>query len=86
LPPALAALLAGPALALLHSGEAAAHFAHLCDAAAIDRARIHLAAIGPRVALRAGAGWADLQAAPTPDDAALLALAARMCQEADPGQ
>lgn len=86
LPPALAALLAGPALALLHSGEAAAHFAHLCDAAAIDRARIRLTAIGPRVALRAGAGWADLQAAPTPDDAALLALAARMCQEADPGQ
>jgi uroporphyrinogen-III synthase len=86
LPPALAALLASPALVLLHSGEAAAHFARLCDEAGIDRARIRLAAIGPRVEARAGTGWADLRSAPTPDDTALLALALRMCQEAGSGQ
>ncbi|KMS54382.1 uroporphyrinogen III synthase [Novosphingobium barchaimii LL02] len=80
--PDLAALLARPALALLHSGEAAAHFAQLCDEAGIARAQIRLAAIGPRVAARAGTGWADIRCAQSPDDAALLALAARMCQEA----
>jgi len=80
--PGLAALLARPALALLHSGEAAAHLARLCDEAGIARAQICLAAIGPRVAARAAAGWADIQYAKSPDDAALLALAARMCQEA----
>lgn len=85
LPPELAALLARPALVLLHSGEAAARFAQACDEAGIDRAGIRLAAIGPRVVARAGTGWADLQAAPTPDDAALLALASRMCQEAGSG-
>ncbi|HUD28643.1 MAG TPA: uroporphyrinogen-III synthase [Novosphingobium sp.] len=86
LPPQLVDLLARPALVLLHSGEAAAHFACRCDEAGIDRARIRLAAIGPRVASRAGAGWAALRSAPTPVDAALLALAARMCQEAGSGQ
>ena len=82
LPAELAARLGGPALVLLHSGEAAARFAQACDAAGIERARIRLAAIGPRVAARAGSGWAALRSAPEPSDAALLALAARMCQEA----
>lgn len=91
LPAALAALLARPAIALaaialLHSGEAAARLRQLCDEAGIDRARIALAAIGPRVAARAGAGWALVRSAETPEDAALLALAARMCQEAASGQ
>lgn len=84
-PAGLAALLARPAVALLHSGEAAAHFAQGCDHAGIDRSRVRLATIGPRVAARAGTGWADLRSAPAPDDAALLALASRMCQEAGPG-
>ena len=77
MPPALVALLSGPALVLLHSGEAARHFADLCK----DRAHVALAAIGPRVAQAAGEGWAALGIAATPDDTALLALARRMCQE-----
>lgn len=74
----------GP-LALLHSGEAAARFAALVDDAGLDRACIRLAAIGPRVAARAGTGWADLRSATRPDDAALLALAQEMCQDVRPG-
>lgn len=81
-PPALVEALAGPTLALLHSGEAAARFAQLCDAADVDRAGVRIAAIGPRVAARAGAGWAAVRSAARPDDAALLALAQEMCQEA----
>lgn len=80
--PALLDALAQPAVALLHSGEAAARLARICDEAGIDRSRIALAAIGPRVVARAGSGWAALRSAPMPDDAALLALAAAMCQEA----
>lgn len=85
MPPLLAAQLGEPALVLLHSGEAAAHFARLCDRAGIDRGRIALAAIGPRVAERAGQGWAALRCADTPDDATLLALAAQMCEEGGSG-
>tara|TARA_R110002167_G_scaffold281221_1_gene486636 strand:- start:245 stop:961 length:717 start_codon:yes stop_codon:yes gene_type:complete len=85
LPAELAAILAAPALILLHSGEAAAHFAALCDAAGIARDRLQLAAIGPRVAARAGTGWHTLKSAPEPSDAALLALAAQMCEETASG-
>jgi uroporphyrinogen-III synthase len=87
LPPAptLLALLRRPVLALLHSGEAASRFTEICATAAIDRRTVRLAAIGERVAARAGSGWGDLQCAASPDDAALLALAMRMCQEAGSG-
>jgi uroporphyrinogen-III synthase len=80
-PDALTALLAKPAVVLLHSGEAASHFAQCCDRAGIDRGQITLAAIGPRVAARAGTGWADLRSASEPSDAALLAMASQMCQD-----
>lgn len=85
MPPELKARLASPALVLLHSGEAAAHFDRLCGEQGLDRSRIALAAIGPRVAERAGAGWRALRSAEMPDDAALLALAAQMCEEAASG-
>lgn len=85
MPPGLARHLAAPALVLLHSGEAAAHFARLCDEAGIDRTAVQIAAIGPRVAERAGQGWAQLRCAERPDDTALLALAAQMCEEACSG-
>ena len=85
MPSALAALLATPAVILLHSGEAAAHFAALCDTAGIARGHLRLAAIGPRVAARAGTGWAALRSADAPGDAALLAMAAQMCKEAPSG-
>lgn len=78
----LAHTLQSPAVVLLHSGEAAAHFDAICTSAGIGRERIALAVIGPRVARLGGQGWAALEVAPQPSDAALLALAREMCQDA----
>ena len=64
---------------LLHSAGAAAHFAAECDRLGIDRGRIALAAIGPRVLEAAGNGWGAACAAARPADAELLALAGDMC-------
>lgn len=83
MPQALAALLAGPALVLLHSAEAARHFASACESGGIDRSRIRLATLGPRISAAAGTGWASIAAAASPDDPALLALAAELCQDSD---
>ena len=80
LPAALAAKLAGGSLVLLHSAEAALHFVTEVERAGLDRARIALATIGPRVSAVVGTGWAALGTAPRPDDTALLALAAQLCQ------
>jgi uroporphyrinogen-III synthase len=77
---AAAEALGRGALALLHSAEAARRFAQECDRRGLDRGRIALACLGPRVAAAAGSGWSAVAAAATPTDAALLALAARMCQ------
>jgi uroporphyrinogen-III synthase len=82
LPPALGSLLRRPALVLLHSAEAAQHFAGLCDAPRIDRARLTIVAIGPRVTRAAGGGWAAVATADTPGDTAMLALARELCQDA----
>lgn len=64
------------AVALLHSARAARRFAELADPA-----RFAIAAISPAVAEAAGAGWARTIVAARPDDDALLAVAARLCQE-----
>ncbi|MFT4025249.1 MAG: uroporphyrinogen-III synthase [Novosphingobium sp.] len=80
LPPALAELLRAPAVVMLHSATAAQHFAAECDRLAVDRARIGLVTIGPRVTAACGPGWAALATAATPDDAALLAQARHLCQ------
>jgi uroporphyrinogen-III synthase len=80
MPPELSAMLALPAVVMLHSAEAARHFAAECDRLGLDRAHISLAAMGPRVASAAGTGWAALETAAKPDDTALLALARNMCQ------
>lgn len=80
MPDALVRQLASPAVVLLHSAESARHFATQCDARAIDRRHIALAAIGPRVAEAADGGWGLVAAAEQPDDTALLALARNLCQ------
>ena len=67
------------ALVLLHSAAAAGHFSAECDHLGLPRERIAIAALGPRIAAAAGAGWADCRSAPSPNDAALLALAREMC-------
>jgi len=76
----LAATLARGALVLLHSGEAAAHFSAEVDRLEIARSAIALACLAPRIAERAGTGWAALCTASVAEDRALLALAAQMCQ------
>jgi uroporphyrinogen-III synthase len=77
---ALAALREGGGAVLLHSGRAAEHFGRLCDAANIPRGRIRIAALAPAVLDAAGPGWRAAIAAAKPDDTALLAAAARLCQ------
>ncbi|MGB3166102.1 MAG: uroporphyrinogen-III synthase [Alteraurantiacibacter sp.] len=73
-------LRAAEPLVLLHSAAAARHFAAECGRRGLDKTRIGLACIGPRVAEAAGKGWRVKESAPHPDDAALLALAQKMWQ------
>ena len=82
MPAALAEMLAVPAVVMLHSGAAARHFGAECARLGLDRGRLTLAVIGPRVAEAAGPGWCRIGAAPEPSDHALLALATRLCQTA----
>jgi uroporphyrinogen-III synthase len=65
----------------VHSPRAARRLAELADDLRIDRATIRLAAISTAAATAAGTGWELIEAAETPDDAALLALAARLCDK-----
>jgi uroporphyrinogen-III synthase len=89
MPDDLATALQAGAVVLLHSAAAARHFASECARLGLDRARIALAAFGPRIAEAAGpvasSGWRALETAPEPTDAALLALAQRMCHAARDG-
>lgn len=82
MPAELAALLRRPAIVLIHSGEAARHFAALCDRHGIARAELSLVTIGERVTQAAGSGWRAIATAGTSDDAAMLALARQICQTA----
>ncbi len=61
--------------AAVHSPRAGKRLAEL----AIDRSTIRVAAISEAAASAAGSGWERCEAADTPDEAALLALAARRC-------
>lgn len=75
MPEALAQMVRSGALVLLHSAEAARHFAGECDRLTVPRSAITIAAFGPRIAEAAGTGWASIATAPHPSDEALLALA-----------
>ena len=81
---AVAALREG-APALLHSADAARHFAAECGRLCLARGELALACLGPRVATAAGSGWAEVAATTAFTDAALLALAGPMCQTAASG-
>jgi uroporphyrinogen-III synthase len=63
------------AVALIHSPRAGYRFAELVH----DRGRITIAAISPAAADAVGSGWAAIEAAARPEDDALLALAASLC-------
>jgi uroporphyrinogen-III synthase len=69
-----------PVVALLHSAEAARHFAAECDRLNLARDHIALACLGPRIVPAAGPGWRTVHVAATPDDQAVLFLARQMCQ------
>lgn len=75
----LAQQLAKGALVLLHSAEAARHFASECRRLGVNRAKVRIAALGPRIAEAAGTGWAQIECATEPREAALLAMAQDMC-------
>ncbi|MET0179161.1 MAG: uroporphyrinogen-III synthase, partial [Novosphingobium sp.] len=77
---AVEALRGGAGVVLLHSGEAARRFAAECTRAGLERGRLALACLAPRIADAAGAGWRAVGVAEHTDEVALLALAARMCQ------
>lgn len=82
MPTQLAARLRNGGVVLMHSGEAAIHFAAECDRLGIARAKLAIAALGLRIAEKAGLGWSTIASAPSPSDKALLALASQMCQDA----
>lgn len=70
---------AGGCVVLIHSPRAGGRFAELAGSAGLDRGSIAIAAISPAAAEAAGSGWERIEAAAAPTDAALLALAARLC-------
>ena len=74
------ALKRGEPLVALHSVAAARHFGGEIDRLGIPRGRLFLLVLGPRIAKAAGLGWAALHVADRPNDAALLAKAAALCQ------
>ncbi len=65
---------------MLHSGEAAYHFASECDRMGVARGKLRLAALAPRIAEMAGTGWEQVVSVPVPQEDALLALARDICQ------
>lgn len=79
-PDALGARLEQGAVVLLHSGEAARHFAQECERLGIPKESLHLACLAPRIADLAGNGWGTLAVAAGRTDKEVLELGARMCQ------
>ena len=67
-------------VALVHSPRAGRRFAELVG----DRGSIAIAAISPAAAEAVGEGWQAVAAAEEPGDDALLALAARLCNNPPP--
>ncbi|WP_310468545.1 uroporphyrinogen-III synthase [Sphingomonas sp.] len=65
----------GGQVAAVHSPRAAARLSELVD----QRSAIRIAAISAAAAEAAGDGWEHVETADAPSDAALLALAARLC-------
>lgn len=64
----------------VHSPRAGRRLAELVR----DRGRMAIAAISPAAAAACGSGWGEVQAAAEPNDASLLALAARLCESPGP--
>ncbi|WP_088306675.1 uroporphyrinogen-III synthase [Novosphingobium sp. B 225] len=82
--PGLIDLLRRPAIVAVHSAEAMRHLTAQCVSHAIRRSPLRIAALGPRIAQAAEAGWGEVAVAQAPNDKALLALARQMCQDPFP--
>lgn len=80
LPPSALDALERGAVVLLHSPRAASHFAALAEGEGLARCSIAIAAISANAAEAAGTGWRKGSVAPRPTDAALLEVAAELCQ------
>ena len=74
------ACVAGAVVAV-HSPRAGERLAELAEIAAIDRSSVRIAAISEAAALAVGEGWAEVESPAAPNDAALLELAARLCEK-----
>ncbi len=70
-----------PAVAMVHSPRAGACLAMSSTMSPTVRRHITIAAISAPAATASGEGWRAVAIAPLPDDAALLALAAGLCQD-----
>jgi uroporphyrinogen-III synthase len=79
-PTTLQSALKRGAVVVLHSGEAARHFARECERLGIRKESLHLACLAPRIAELAGNGWGTLAVAAGRTDKEVLELGARMCQ------
>jgi uroporphyrinogen-III synthase len=78
LPGAARAAIQRGGVALIHSPRAGEVFAHLLSEAGIDPGSVTVAAISEAAA---AGRWHDVAIAETPDDSALLAAAARLCEK-----
>lgn len=81
LTPAQADLIQQDGIVLLHSGEMARHFGEQCETLGVDRARITLITLAPRIGSLAGEGWRSVHIAAGRTDAALLDSVAELCQK-----
>lgn len=70
------------AIALVHSPRAGERLAELAASGAFDGKKVTIAAISPTAASACGEGWNRRRFAPEPNDSALLALAAELCNSA----
>ncbi len=67
------------AVVAVHSPRAGARLAHLADQLGIDTSATAIVSISHEAARAAGGGWEQVVTADEPNDGALLALAARLC-------
>lgn len=79
--PVDAAALQRPAVVLLHSTRAAQRLAEIAP----QRSVLQLVAISPGVVATCGEGWAGIAVAARPDDAEMVAIAAKLCQDSGRG-
>lgn len=67
------------AVVAVHSPRGGSTFSRMVDQAKLKRERISIVAISREAGEAAGEGWQALEAAPEPNDSALLAIASRLC-------